>query len=92
MKRPPSGAGYPARGIAQVEAVRGRLVHGIEQENGLVRRYVIVAPTEWNFHPQGAAMRGLAAIAASRRDGWQQIADLFIATVDPCVGYELRVS
>lgn len=87
----PAAARAPhSQGIAHVEAVRGRLTHGVELENGVVRRYVIVAPTEWNFHPSGAAMRGLAAIAAAGREDWRTIADLYISAVDPCVAYELR--
>jgi coenzyme F420-reducing hydrogenase alpha subunit len=76
--------------LAQVEAARGRLVHGVEIEDGIVRRYAILAPTEWNFHSDGGAALGLADIAGRERDA-REIADLFVTTVDPCVGYELRV-
>ena len=78
------------RGLAQVEAARGRLVHGVEIEDGIVRRYAVLAPTEWNFHADGGAALGLAEIASHERDA-REIADLFVTTVDPCVGYELRV-
>lgn len=82
--------GHLGRGVAQIEAARGRLVHGVEIERDIVRRYAILAPTEWNFHAHGSAARGLAEIA--RRPGeTRQIADLFITAIDPCVGYELRV-
>jgi coenzyme F420-reducing hydrogenase alpha subunit len=79
------------RGVAQVEAARGRLVHGVEIEDDIVRRYAILAPTEWNFHARGGAARGLAGIAGCEEDA-RAIADLFVAAVDPCVGYEVRVS
>lgn len=78
------------RGLAQVEAARGRLAHGVEIEDNIVRRYAILAPTEWNFHGEGAAVRGLADIAG-RTDDVHALADLFIAAVDPCVGYDLKV-
>jgi coenzyme F420-reducing hydrogenase alpha subunit len=78
------------RGLAQIEAARGRLVHGVEIDEGVVRRYAVLAPTEWNFHAHGGAAHGLADIASRGRDA-RDIADLFVATVDPCVGYELRV-
>ncbi|WP_187290867.1 nickel-dependent hydrogenase large subunit [Hyphomicrobium denitrificans] len=78
------------RGLAQVEAARGRLVHGVAIEDGIVRRYEVLAPTEWNFHADGAAAHGLAEIAGRQQDA-REIADLFVTAVDPCVGYELRV-
>ena len=85
-----ASASAPGRGVAQVEAARGRLVHGVEIERDVVRRYAILAPTEWNFHARGGAARGLGEIA-SRQHETRQIADLFITAIDPCVGYELRV-
>jgi len=78
------------RGIAHVEAARGRLVHGVEIADEVVQRYAILAPTEWNFHSAGAAAQGLAEIAV--RDGdVHALASLFVSSVDPCVGYEVRV-
>jgi hypothetical protein len=85
-----SSAPWPQCGIAEVEAARGRLVHGVEVCSEHVSRYAILAPTEWNFHPEGAARRGLAQIAGEEED-LRPRAQLFIAAMDPCVGYELRV-
>ncbi|MFY9640671.1 MAG: nickel-dependent hydrogenase large subunit [Rhodomicrobium sp.] len=79
-------------GLGFAEAARGRLIHAAEIEGGLVRRYRILAPTEWNFHPEGAAARGLASIAAGAPARREALARLFITAVDPCVGYELRLS
>jgi coenzyme F420-reducing hydrogenase alpha subunit len=78
-------------GLAQVEAARGRLVHRVELEHGCVRRYQILAPTEWNFHPSGAAARGLRQLPAEDAAILQRLAALLINAVDPCVGYDLRV-
>lgn len=82
--------GGSGRGVAQVEAARGRLVHGVELEREIVRRYAILAPTEWNFHPRGSVAQGLADIAACKQ-GARAIADLFVTAVDPCVGYAMKV-
>jgi len=83
----------PARnsgsGLGFAEAARGRLIHAVEIADGTVQRYRILAPTEWNFHPQGAAARGLACIALSPAARREMLARLFITAVDPCVGYEL---
>ena len=42
-------------GLVQVQAARGLLVHRVAIQAGRVADYRILAPTEWNFHPQGAA-------------------------------------
>lgn len=78
-------------GIARSEAARGRLIHGVEIRDGLVKRYLILAPTEWNFHPEGAAAQALALIAGSGRSDARGLADLMIGAFDPCVEYSLAV-
>ncbi len=78
-------------GIGQVEAARGRLVHAVEMAGDTVSRYRILAPTEWNFHPEGAAAQGLAKIAATGGEDLVTLARLFVTAVDPCVGADVRV-
>ena len=78
-------------GVGQVEAARGRLVHAVEMEGDKVRCYRILAPTEWNFHPEGAAAHGLAQIAATGGGDCANLARLFVTAVDPCVGADVRV-
>ncbi|MBU1659089.1 nickel-dependent hydrogenase large subunit [bacterium] len=39
-----SGSGYSA-----VEAARGTLIHKVEIENGLIKNYEIITPTQWNL-------------------------------------------
>jgi hypothetical protein len=77
-------------GIGQVEAARGRLVHRLELEGERVARYAILAPTEWNFHPQGVVARGLATLEGDAEQIERQARGL-IGAVDPCVGYRLTV-
>lgn len=79
----------PAPGIAlaAVAAARGILVHRVVMERGLVRDYHILAPTEWNFHPQGVAARGLATLAPSAHQ--QPWARLYLTALDPCVDFQL---
>ena len=78
-------------GVAQIEAARGRLVHAVEMGGDTVKRYRILAPTEWNFHPEGAAAQGLANIAAIGAEDRATLARLFVTAVDPCVGVDVRV-
>jgi hypothetical protein len=79
-------------GVAQVEAARGRLAHRVELEHGSVRRYRILAPTEWNFHPDGAAARALLNLPAGEAALQRRLAALLINAVDPCVDYDLVVN
>lgn len=93
---PPAAPGAcPTRdsgvGLAQVEAARGRLAHRVELEGGSVRSYRILAPTEWNFHPQGVVSQALASLEDGPHDRLRRQAGLLIEAVDPCVAYELSV-
>lgn len=78
-------------GIGQVATARGQLLHRVDLANGVVSRYQILAPTEWNFHPQGVVVKALETLQGSNEQMEQQ-AQLLINAVDPCVGYELRVN
>ncbi len=78
-------------GIGQVEAARGRLVHRVVVVDGRVDRYQILAPTEWNFHPDGVVARSLSKLKQNDGDRLPQQAALLIQAVDPCVGYELEI-
>ena len=88
---PVDGGAHSGVGLAQVEAARGRLVHRVELDHDCVRRYRILAPTEWNFHPAGAAAQGLMHLPAQDTAVLRRLATLLINAVDPCVGYDLRV-
>ncbi|NIA02632.1 MAG: hypothetical protein GWO88_00220 [Planctomycetia bacterium] len=78
-------------GIADVEAARGRLIHRVTINCGLISNYQILAPTEWNFHPQGLIKESLKSITAKDKDEWKHLASLLINAIDPCVGYQLRI-
>ncbi len=78
-------------GLAQVEAVRGRLAHRVEVAGGVVVDYRILAPTEWNFHPGGVAAAGLAGLDTVDIAEREERAGLWIGAVDPCVEYRLAV-
>lgn len=81
----------PAPGLAQVEAARGRLCHRIVLDGDRVSRYRILAPTEWNFGPDGAAVQALRSIRATDTVEIRAQADLLVHAIDPCVGYKLEV-
>jgi len=78
-------------GIAHSEAARGRLTHYVEVEDDTINKLVILAPTEWNFHPNGIAANSLNNLDANSTTELRQQAELLIHAIDPCVGYKLNI-
>ena len=78
-------------GIASVETARGRLIHRVELEGNHIKKFQIIAPTEWNFHPEGAIASGLSNIVAKSKCEFNKLAQIFISALDPCVNHQLRV-
>ncbi|MCI4677452.1 nickel-dependent hydrogenase large subunit [Rhodoblastus acidophilus] len=78
--------GEGGQGFAAVDSARGRLYHFLRLDGaGRIADYRIVAPTEWNFHPEGPcvhALRGarIGAGAEARRRV-ERLAFVF----DPCI-------
>ena len=78
-------------GLAAVQTARGLLMHQAPlARDGRIADYRMVAPTEWNFHPQGALFRARRhrrcrdeTSGAARRAGG--------AALDPCVGFRIEV-
>lgn len=81
-------------GLGHANAARGKLTHYVEVDGLMIERLIILAPTEWNFHPLGVAADSLSHlqhdIQCSRGDITKQ-AELLIHAIDPCVGYQLSV-
>lgn len=77
--------------LAWCEMARGLLVHWLRVDaQGRVERYGILAPTEWNFHPQGAAAQILRQLPSQVSQQQMSAAvGLLVAAFDPCVEYEL---
>lgn len=64
------------------EMARGLLLHWVQLDAaGGVLDYRVLAPTEWNFHPQGALAQAVAALANND----QTAAAMLAAAFDPCV-------
>ena len=88
---PPAAVVGTGEGIAQLEASRGRLVHSVRLDQGVVSGYQILAPTEWNFHPRGVVTQGLRTLPAASPVELEQLARMWINAIDPCVGYSLAI-
>lgn len=80
----------PGRGRALVETARGLLMHEIALDGECIADYFIVAPTEWNFHPQGPLAGWLIGRNAVDRAALQAFAARAVAALDPCVRWELK--
>lgn len=81
----------PGIGLARVETARGLLLHLMQVKDDRVARYVIVAPTEWNFYPQGAFAGEIVGSAAATRDEAEGLARRLALALDPCVNFEVAV-
>jgi hypothetical protein len=79
-------------GIAWTEMSRGLLVHWVRLEAGSrdassarAARYRLIAPTEWNFHPDGEFARWLRDASPNpARVG------LAAAALDPCIAFTVE--
>lgn len=69
--------------LAWCEMARGLLLHWVRLDaQGRVADYRVVAPTEWNFHPQGALAQALTALAPHDAPSAMALAAAFDACVD----------
>lgn len=82
----------PGIGRATVETARGLLLHEIELSGDSVADYVIVAPTEWNFHAQGILGSWLEGAAAATRADLKMLAARAVLALDPCVRSEIVIA
>ena len=78
-------------GLAAVETARGLLLHRARVRAERVVDYQIVAPTEWNFHPEGALPRGLEGLELDDDVHLSRAARLAVHVLDPCVGSRIEV-
>lgn len=76
-------------GVAGVETSRGLLLHVVRIEAGRVADYRILAPTEWNFHPEGPLAEALAGLPADT--GLTERARRVVASLDPCVACQVEI-
>ncbi len=72
----------PGQALAWCEMGRGLLFHWVRVDaQGAVEDYRVLAPTEWNFHPQGALAGAVERLGATDTAA----AHLLAAAFDPCV-------
>jgi hypothetical protein len=81
----------PGTGIGLAETARGLLLHHAEVSDGQVTRYRIVAPTEWNFHPDGALTRGLRERHFDGPETARRETQVLVQALDPCVACTVEI-
>jgi len=81
-----------AVGLSWVRTARGMLLHLVRIEAGQVARYLTVAPTEWNFHPQGALASDLDGLKENNAERLMQTVKYYVLSLDPCVEYEIEIA
>ena len=75
-------------GLAWVEMARGVLVYrvALSDDRQQLRDARVLAPTEWNTHPQGALASALARLDPRDADAATRLAMAF----DPCVPFQVE--
>ncbi len=83
----------PRQGLAWVEMARGLLIHQVALDGSpaVVRSCQVLAPTEWNFHPEGLVAQTLAGLPAPA-PALQARVRLLMAAFDPCVPFDIAPS
>jgi hypothetical protein len=84
----------PRQGMAWVEMARGLLVHQVEIDGtggeARVAACRVLAPTEWNFHPQGVVAQFIAGLNATEPAATvERRVRLLMAAFDPCVPFDV---
>lgn len=80
----------PGLGFAWVDTARGLLLHWVRLSEGRIADYGVVAPTEWNFHPEGVFGAELVGLVVPDPAGVEQRARLLALALDPCVAHTVR--
>ncbi|NDP64193.1 hypothetical protein [Polaromonas sp.] len=80
-------------GLAWVEMARGLLIHVIQIDGHGTEAHVqacrVLAPTEWNFHPEGTVAQVLEALPSDITPAVEQRIRALMTAFDPCVRFDL---
>lgn len=82
----------PGVGLAQVACARGTLTHRVVLAGATIAQYQVLAPTEWNFHPDGPLADGLAGLPVQTGAGALRAAETLAAALDACVRVAVRTA
>lgn len=79
-------------GLAWAEMARGLLAHHVVLDGAAARvaAYRVLAPTEWNFHAEGAVAAALEGLGPALGDAAPGRIAALMAAYDPCVRFEVE--
>ena len=77
--------------LAWVDTARGPLCHRVSLVDGRVSDYAVIAPTEWNFHPQAQWRKHLIGARAETPEIAENLLRLWALALDPCVPIHLTL-
>ncbi|RLT96406.1 MAG: hypothetical protein D9N11_15010, partial [Ketobacter sp.] len=82
----------PRFALSQLQTARGELIHGVElnPDRDRIQRYWIIAPTDWNFHPQGVLHTMVGTLQGAEEEEARQRLSLLVMMMNPCVGWEVQ--
>ena len=82
----------PRFALSQLETARGGLIHGVEldPDRERIQRYWIIAPTDWNFHPQGVLHTMVDTLREAEEAEARHRLSLLVMMMNPCVGWEVQ--
>lgn len=86
----PSWAVGVGRGQAWVLTARGWLWQDVQLEGEQVQHWQILAPTDWNFQPQGPLPELLKGVVVAQNQVEGLAQDLLLS-LNPCVGHVIQV-
>lgn len=72
-----------SNGEACVEAARGSLIHKVKLENGVIKQYEIITPTQWNLSGGSREKPGVSQKAMIGLEN-EQIAEVVFKSFDVC--------
>jgi len=79
-------------GWAAVDSARGRLYHACKLDrSGRIADYRMVAPTEWNFHPDGPFIQALLGARIGQGAEAKRRVESLAFVFDPCVKAEAEI-
>jgi len=78
-------------GVAVVRTARGVLLHRVLLDGDKVVDYAIIAPTEWNFHSNGAFAQDMRGVVGKDEESLKKLAQIAALSLDPCVAYEVEI-
>lgn len=77
-------------GTGRALTARGPLFHRLAVEAGQVLRWQVVAPTEWNLHPEGA-IQALSGLPVRPKADMRLAAQWWLTALDPCVPFVIEI-